>query len=94
MMSSPLRLGQLEPVERPRDPRGGGAARRALERHRRTRLQRLVDEAVAQHRRGVCNWFQTFKVVKFTKREILQIHSNSSSLNADERISLSKLGDT
>ena len=50
----PLRLWQLEPIERPRDPRGWRAARRALERHRRTRLQGLVDEAVAQHRGGVC----------------------------------------
>ena len=50
----PLRVGQLESVERPLDVGGWISAGRALERDERPRLQGLVDEGVMQDGRRVC----------------------------------------
>jgi len=44
-----------KPVQRPRDLRSGVACSTALQRHCRARLQGLLNEAVQQDRRSVCN---------------------------------------
>ncbi len=51
---SPFRRGQGEAVESPRDSRGWTSAGSTLEGDLGTRLQGLIDEAIGQHRCGIC----------------------------------------
>ena len=54
MLRLPVCLEQREAVAPPLDPRGGVALGDALQRHRRTRLHRLLRELEEQHRQSVC----------------------------------------